>query len=248
MPHTRRSVLGSIGASTALLTAGTAGATSTDARVRVLHASPDAPAVDVFVDGSKVLASVTFKTVSDYLAVAPGTYDVEVAPAGAGVGNAVIDTELTVEADTDYTVAAVNRLANIAPAVFVDDNDATPGRGRLRAVHLSPDAGAVDVAVSDGPGVEEPQVVVPNLSYRNATGYLELLPTDYGFEIRPAGGENAVFEFGANLDPLATYTAFAVGLLGESGDEAFDVVLASDDRAAPTGPGVSAGRGSGRGR
>src|SRR5690242_6965489 len=47
-------------------------AQSATAKVRVVHASPDAPAVDVWVDGSKVLSGVTFFTASDYLDLPAG--------------------------------------------------------------------------------------------------------------------------------------------------------------------------------
>ena len=43
-----------------------------EARVRVVHASPDAPAVDVLVDGAEVLSDVPFRAASDYLDVAAG--------------------------------------------------------------------------------------------------------------------------------------------------------------------------------
>jgi hypothetical protein len=253
MSHTRRNVLRSIGAGTAALGAtGVATAKPFEdgsdgtASVRVLHASPDAPAVDVFVNGDAVLTGVPFKTISGYLDVPPGEYDIAVAPEGAGIDSAVIEATLPLEAGTDYTVAAVNRLADIQAQVFVDDNDVgfPATKPRVRAVHLSPDAPAVDIAVTDGPGIEDPAVVVKGLNYRNATGYLELLPTDYSFEIRAAGSDTGVFEFDAPLEPGATYTAFAVGLLeSESDDQAFDVVLSQDvaplpDRAKSRGRAV----------
>jgi hypothetical protein len=47
--------------------------------VRFVHASPDAPAVDIAVQGGPVLFSdVSFKEVGDYLEVDAGTYDLEV--------------------------------------------------------------------------------------------------------------------------------------------------------------------------
>src|SRR6056297_3975493 len=42
------------------------------AQVRVAHLSPDAPAVDVLVDGDAVLEGVEFGTVSEYLEVPAG--------------------------------------------------------------------------------------------------------------------------------------------------------------------------------
>ncbi len=43
--------------------------------VRVIHASPDAPDVDVFVDGEAALEGVAFTDVSNYLEVPAGTHD-----------------------------------------------------------------------------------------------------------------------------------------------------------------------------
>ena len=44
----------------------------TTAMVRVLHASPDAPNVDVYADGGKILSDVPFGGLSDYLKVPAG--------------------------------------------------------------------------------------------------------------------------------------------------------------------------------
>jgi len=38
-----------------------------DAMVRIIHASPDAPAVDILVDGEKAVSGAEFKAVTDYL-------------------------------------------------------------------------------------------------------------------------------------------------------------------------------------
>ena len=43
-----------------------------NALVRVVHASPDAPAVDVYVDGNKALSNVPFFTASNYLPLPAG--------------------------------------------------------------------------------------------------------------------------------------------------------------------------------
>lgn len=64
----------------------------------------------------------------------------------------MIDATITVADDTPYTVAAINKLANIQPKVFVDDLKFPPvGNAQVRFVHLSPDAPAVDIAVKNGP-------------------------------------------------------------------------------------------------
>lgn len=58
------------------------------AHVRVLHLSPDAPAVDVKAAGGPTLISgLAFPNASDYLPVDAGSYDLQVTPAG---GNTVV--------------------------------------------------------------------------------------------------------------------------------------------------------------
>src|SRR4028119_1899495 len=88
-----------------------AGAQSGNARVRVIHASPDAPAVDVFVDGTAALTNVAFRAISDYLEVPAGARNIQVAPTGAGASAAVITANPTLEAGKAYTVAAVGLVA-----------------------------------------------------------------------------------------------------------------------------------------
>jgi hypothetical protein len=57
-----------------------AGAQAEPAQVRVAHSSPDAPAVDVNDD--RVLSGVRYRTVSKYLELPAGSYDLAVRPAG----------------------------------------------------------------------------------------------------------------------------------------------------------------------
>jgi Domain of unknown function (DUF4397) len=197
------------------------------AMVRVAHLSPNTPNVDIWLDGKVVeaLKNVPFKAVSGYLSIPAGKHDVAVYAAGT-TSNPPIDVKgLTLEAKA-YTVAAVGLLGSsgaqaLKPAVFVDDLSAKAGKARVRVIHASPDAPAVDVAVQGG------AVVVPNLSYPNATGYLELDAGAYPLEIRAAGMAAAVFKFSTPaLAANKIYTVFAVGRLGTAAE--FGVLAVTD--------------------
>ena len=178
-----------------------------DAMLRVVHASPDAPNVDVWVNGETVLTDVPFTAVSDYLAVPAGTYNVQVT--ATGDTTPVIEADLTLEAGTAYTVAAHGLLADISAAVFTDDLTIADGQAKLRAIHLSPSAPAeVDIAVQGG------DVVVPGLAYPEASGYLTLDAGDYPLEIRAAGDTAAALEFDASLPANSVVTAFAMDAEG----------------------------------
>jgi len=117
------------------------------AQVRVVHASPDAPAVDVLVDGDAVLNNVPFKAASNYLAVPEGTRNLRVR--ATGTSTVVIDANAPLGAGKAYTVIATGPVASIAPLVLEDDltNPAT-GNIKLRLVHGSPTAGNVDIYVT----------------------------------------------------------------------------------------------------
>jgi Domain of unknown function (DUF4397) len=196
-------------AGTALVAAlaGPVAADNHEAMLRVVHASPDAPNVDVWVDGETVLTDVPFTAVSDYLALPAGTYNVQVTATGDTAP--VIEADLTLEAGTAYTVAAHGLLADITAAVFTDDISVAAGQAKLRAIHLSPSAPAeVDIAVTDG------DVVVPALAYPEASDYLALDAGDYPLEIRAAGDSAAALSFEAALTADTVVTAFAMDAEG----------------------------------
>ena len=104
MPRTIQRALGLVGALGLVAAMALPVAAQDEAFVRVVHASPDAPNVDVWVDGETVLTDVPFTAVSDYLTLPAGTYNVQVTATGST--DPVIDADLTLEAGTSYTVAA----------------------------------------------------------------------------------------------------------------------------------------------
>ena len=210
------------------MTTNSSSATGT-ALVRVAHLSPNTPAVDIWLDGKVVdgLKNVPFKAVSGYLSIPAGKHDIAVYVAGTSSNPAIDVKGLALDAKA-YTVAAIGVLGGtgaqaLKPAVFVDDLTSKAGKARVRVIHASPDAPAVDVAVQGG------AVVVPNLAYPSATGYLELDAGAYPLEIRAAGMMAAVFKFSTPaLEAGKVYTVFAIGRLGTAGE--FGVLPVADAR------------------
>lgn len=183
-------------------------AQSAQARVRVVHASPDAPAVDVLVNGSAAFRNAPFKGITDYAGLDTGTYNIQVVPAGATTP-AVIEADLTLEA-RDYTVVAVGRLADIEPLVLVDNNAApASGKAHVRFVHASPDAPAVDIAVQGGP------TLFSNIAFKQVGDYLPVDAGTYDLEVRLAGTDTVALTVpDLTLNDGTVYTVFAMGLAG----------------------------------
>lgn len=180
------------------------------AKVRVWHASPDAPAVDVYVNGKAAFTALTFPNATDYAELPAGSYDIQVYPSSAnGTGSPVIDVKgLKVEAKP-YTVMAIGKLADIAPLVL-EDNLAKPAAGfaHVRFVHASPDAPAVDITTTDG------TKVFPNVAFGKASAWTPLAAASYDLQARAAGTDTVALEVpGVKLDDGAILTVAATGLL-----------------------------------
>jgi hypothetical protein len=194
------------------------------ARVRVVHASPDAPAVDVLVNDGVAFSNAPFKGITDYAALDTGTYNVKVVPTGATTP-VVIEADLNLEAK-DYTVVAVGLLENIEPLVLVDNNSApAAGKAHVRFVHASPDAPAVDIAVKGGP------VLFSNVAFKEIGDYLPVDAGTYDLEVRLAGTDTVALDVpGLALSEQTVYTVFAMGL---AGGEPSLMAVPSVDSAAP---------------
>jgi LPXTG-motif cell wall-anchored protein len=186
----------------------TAMADSHQARVRVVHASPDAPAVDVWVNGAVAFSNAPFQGITDYAALDAGSYNVQVSPTGA-TEPIVIDADLDLAAGTDYTVVAVGLLADIEPLVLMDNN-AAPAAG---------------MALTGGP------ILFSDIPFKGFGDYLPVAAGTYDLEARLAGTETVALSVpGVALEDGNVYTIFAMGLAG--GEPALTAVP-SLDAAAP---------------
>jgi hypothetical protein len=175
------------------------------AMVRVVHASPDAPNVDIYVNGNRILKDFPYKDVSGYLSLPAGKYQIDIYPAGNMVST-VLSKKVTVEGGKSYTLAAAGPAGKLRLVTFEDKPSVPAGETKARFIHLSADAPAVDIAVKKG------DVIFPNVSFRQATSYLGLSPMTVDLEVRVAGSSNTVLPLpGVKLEPNKAYTILAVG-------------------------------------
>ncbi len=153
--------------------------------IRVVHASPDAPAVDVLVDNAQVLTNVAYRGASPFLAVEPGSRNIQVR--ATGTTTTVINADLDVATRGDYTVLATGLLAGIQPLVATDDlSDPTAGNVKVRVIHAAPAAAGVDVYVT-APGAPLATPVLTNVPFRAISAYLEVPAGTYQIRVTPTG-------------------------------------------------------------
>jgi hypothetical protein len=183
-------------------------------RVMAVHASPDAPAVDLVVDGAAVAGGLAFPSNTGYLSVPAGTRNIKVQV--AGTTTTVIDANVDVSAGADYSVFANGPVASIGALVVADDlTPPAAGKAHVRFVHLSPDAPAVDVAVTGGP------VLFADREFREYTAFAPVDAGTYDLEVRLAGTSTAVLPLpGISLQAGKIYTVFAKGFVAGTGSQA----------------------------
>jgi hypothetical protein len=200
--------------------------------VRVLHGSPDAPAVDVYVDGTKAITGLVFGKITDYTPVPAGDHAIKVCATGSTTVCPIDLPKIAVADGKKYTIAATDRLANISAKVIVDAPAApTADTTQLRVVHFSADTPAVDV-FADG------ATVVTGIAYPNATDYLAVPGATYSVKVC-AAADNSVCPIGPvqlTLENGKAYSVFAVGSLAAA--TATPVVTAA--APVPTAPATDA--------
>jgi hypothetical protein len=198
-----------------------------DSCINVIHASPDAPAVDVYLDGAKALSGLAFGKASGWVAVPAGAHHVQVTAAGGDAAKAVIDANVTLDKGAAYEIAATGLLAQIKPEIYqVNLSTIAMGDARVQVIHASPDAPAVDVAVKGG------DVLIKDLAFPKASDALEVPAGSYDLEVRAAGTTTVALALpGVKLEAGMVYSVFAIGQLS---DKSLSVlVIASSTTGAP---------------
>jgi hypothetical protein len=191
--------------------------TPTTSKVRVIHSSYDAPAVDIRVDGQVAISNLAFGESSGYADVPTGTRNIQVTPTGVSTP-VVIEANLPIEANKEYSVIAVGDLASITPIVVEDNRSSNSSKAKIRFLHASPDAPAVDIKLNGGTG----PAVFSNQAFKDITPYTEVDAGSYTFVVTPSGSSDEVFVFNPiTVENGKVYTVIAQGTLSNTDNITF---------------------------
>ena len=201
-------------------------------RVRIMHASPDTPPVDIFVDGQKAVTALAFPNNTGYVALPAGGHNVKVFVSPSdGTGTPALQATLEVVAGKDVTVLATGRVGDgsLALTLFEDDNRTPSGNNaHIRLIHASPDAPPVNVAVA---GTDTN--VFTGVAFRNVSPYVPVPAGTYSLDVKVnATGATVLTIPNLKLDARTVYTAVAVGLAGNGTLRVVPLV----DAPAPAAP------------
>lgn len=138
------------------ITAITAAQEDTDstAHIRIAHFSPDAPAVDIFINGTLTeVNGISFPEVTEWIALASGTIEIAAVPAGRPIEDTAIGPLVaTLSPDGWYTIALIGTLARGSLSAIVLEEDFSPpadGNMRMSMFHAIADVPPINIIAND---------------------------------------------------------------------------------------------------
>ena len=171
-----------------------------DAEIRVIHASSDAPLVNVMANGSSFIDDVDYAMSSGLATVDAGSYSVTVdAQLPDGTTTTVLSADLAAAEDMEYTAVAIGNVADNSLMLKLIENpeqDIADNYARVQVLHASPAVGLVDVYMTEPDA--DISMMQPTLSanYMDASPQLEVPAADYQIRITASGAKDVVFDSG----------------------------------------------------
>lgn len=186
-----------LAASLALAGCGSGGDIDNELSIRLIQASPDTSLVNFYVDGVRLRSAVNFKGGTGFIFVTPRSYDFGVEAIVPGDDEMIIDMPDTpLAAGTEYTWIVVGKDETDSVQALAIANpieDIAVGSMRMQAVHVAPDAPAVDVYVTAPGDILAAATPLAQVTYGADPPDRETIPSGtYVISVTPAGVTDTV--------------------------------------------------------
>ena len=197
------------------------------ATLRIVHASPDAPAVDIKLNGNATFTNVDYGRATDRTVAQAGTLNVTIEGRLPGTSRPVVigSADLTLAPNGAYAVFAVGNVAAIEPLVVSRETSAVASSNvRLQVVHAAPAAPAVAVYVT-APGADlATSTPVGNPAFKDVLLAATVPAGDYQIRVTPANTSSPVL-FDSGTVTLAGGSDLVVAALQNTGPGASPITL-----------------------
>src|SRR3979490_1002549 len=143
-----------------------------EAHVRIINATPDAPRLDLYQEPKRPAFNLDFGTVTSYIRLTPGAYNITANTAGT---RQILSTAKTTFTTTgQYTVLIGNTAASLQQLTLADQSQpAPPGQTAPRFITQPPRAAAVDIyLIPAGQKISAVNPLVGGIAFGANTGYL----------------------------------------------------------------------------
>ncbi len=178
--------------------------------IRVFHAAPGAPEVDIYANGKKVANRLVYGQFTDYVSVSAGMYIVEAFPVGLK-DSPILSIRLPIVENKVYTLSVIGILPNIGVLPVEDEYQMlSPNRVNIRFINLSPNAPSLNLALRYG------QNIFTDINYTEASQYTPVLPGNYNLVVKPTSVNTIVVNLpNVRLLPNRNLTFYVLGMYGQ---------------------------------
>jgi hypothetical protein len=177
------------------------GSSDTTQQLRIVMASPGAPPVDIFIDGTQVATSVAYTNSTSYLPVKSGSRHIQALTVSNSTS--VFDQSISITASANETLLLTGAASKIQSLLLTDgtvNTTVTTGQGDVRVVNASPSMGPADVyIVNAGTSLSGAKPVSSSLTVDHATAYQLAAIGNYQVFMTQPGTTNVFL----NTGPLA---------------------------------------------
>lgn len=178
--------------------------------VRILHAVPKAPNVDVYLNGYLLTNNLAFGKISKYNVLSPGEYEFQLFRAGT-YDRPLLTQTIKLIANANYTVSIVTLSNNLYLFRLKDDNiPITKAQSFLRFINLSSNAPLLSLALPNG------VTLFNQAEYLETTGYYHLSAGIYNFEVLLGSSQSTTkYIKNVTLDNNSFYTIYIIGIFND---------------------------------
>jgi len=159
------------------------------ANVQFVHASPDAPPVNILIDGIVAVPNLYYGQGTGEQPISAGSHTIEVQALTPGAPTTVIGpTTVDFAENSDYVIAAEGPVASIGAQTFTHVlSPVAPDATRVQILHAAPGAPSISVYLT-APGADlSSSAALGTIAFKGALGPSDVTSGSYEIRITPAG-------------------------------------------------------------
>jgi hypothetical protein len=174
------------------------------ASLQVIHASPDAPPVNVLIDGVLAIEGLDYAQGTGEQQVPAGVHTLEIQAQTPGAPTTLLGpTSVTLNVNTDSVFVAEGAVANIVSATFSHPLALVgPTTTQVQVLHAAPTAPAMDIYLTVPGAALASSTPFGTISYQGGAGPTQIPSGQYELRATPAGATQPVlFDSGTIVLP-----------------------------------------------
>lgn len=179
------------------------------AQVRVIQASPDTPAVDLYLGENALAYNLAFASHTTYVPVLQGNYTLRAD--AAGTRQTLGATSSALQAGRQYTAIVGDSLGSLRLLLLPDQTRPAPaGEASLRLVDQAFRSGPVDVYLVPSGTSPQAAALLPGMNFGAVDVYRTVAAGSYSLTVLPAGSAPGSAS-GSVSSPLFTGPQMSLG-------------------------------------